>query len=728
MPTFKPRLRYILAAAFTVVATVPVLFLGFWVERTAMEKEVAAVSEKHLLLARNITAALDRYAQDTKAAFHYFIELADAETPPAGASDLARSLGFRYFCITDDEGRVSFHITAADKIDERDLADVVGRLRPFTDDSSTSFSDVMADGEGRPTIYLTRRLGPDRIAFGPLNTDYVDQLRKGISFGKRGHAAIVDRSGNLMAHPNPDWRQGMKNIAKVKPVAHMMAGETGVTTFYSPAVKLDMISGYTTVPSTGWGVMVPQPIQELEERARGVQLVALFIIVAGILTAAAISWLLSGLMMRPVEAVMHAARNIAGGALDARVPAPSKLVPEELRELGSTFNAMALDVASNIAERDLTEKNLKDSEERFRNLVEGSIQGIFIHRDFKLLFINDACAGIFGYDDPDSMLALDSILTLFLPEERERVQRYKEAREKGEAAPAFYEARGMRKDGSLIWVEYRIRTVTWHGEPAIQATVVDVTERKRAEAELRQMQKIEAVESLAGGFAHNLNNLLLPILLLAQTTMRNLPEKSGDRENLDKIIQAGERAKGMVSGMLAFSRQDNPKREIVDIHTILQSALALLRSTVPSTIGIKENLDRDTGTVLADAAQIETVLMNLTSNAVHAMDGGTGDLTISLSPANVDETLAESVRGLEPGSYAKLTVTDTGHGMDEASLEHIFDPFFTTKEIGVGTGLGLASAFAIISSHEGAIIASSSPGEGSTFDVYLPLSSLDTGR
>ena len=490
-----------------------------------------------------------------------------------------------------------------------------------------------------------------------------------------------------------------------------------------------MISGYTTVPSTGWGVMVPQPIEELEERARGAQLVALFIIVAGILTAAAISWLLSGLMTRPVEAVVHAARGIAAGDLDARVPVSSKLVPEELRELGSTFNAMALDVASNIAERDRTEKYLKESEVRLKAILDNTDVGIsMVDADLNVVAVNQRFLELLEF--PDHLLGANRNFQDFIRYNAKRGEygpgNIEElVRERVELAKKFEAHRfeRSRPDGTVI--EIRGNPLP---EGGIVTTYTDVTERKLAEAELRQIQRIEAVESLAGGFAHNLNNLLLPILLLAQIIIRNLPKTSRDHENLAKIIQAGERAKDMVAGILAFSRWDTPNRDIVDIYTVMQPALALLRSTVPSTIDIKENLDRDTGTVLADAAQIETVLMNLTSNAVHAMDGGTGDLTISLSPASVDETLAESVRGLEPGSYAKLTVTDTGHGMDEASLEHIFDPFFTTKEAGVGTGLGLASAFGIISSHEGAITASSSPGEGSTVDVYLPLSALDTGR
>jgi len=336
----KLKLRYLLATAFVIVAIVPVIFLGAWVERTAFEKEVAAVREKHLLLATNITAALERYVHDSKATFDHFIMLAEEGKPLDVLPVLAQQLSFRHFCYIDDNGRVIKQLSVGGCGLERVPPALFQRIEPYISDTNT-FTEVAKDQEGRPTIYIVRRLGPGRIALGALGTEYIVGLQRVINFGQKGHAAIVDHAGNLIAHPNRQWEAEQKNIAKVSPVARMIEGETGVTTFFSPAMKQDMITGFTTVPESGWGVMVPQPLMELRDRAREFQLFALLVAFAGLATAAVIGWVLAGYLVRPVQAVLEAARQIGAGRLDRRVHLADRAVPEEFRELAHGFNAMA---------------------------------------------------------------------------------------------------------------------------------------------------------------------------------------------------------------------------------------------------------------------------------------------------------------------------------------------------------------------------------------------------
>ncbi len=353
-----------------VIATVPVLILGFWVEETAMEKEIAAVSEKHLLLARNVTAALDRYALDAKATFAYFAESLDGNAPSRATMALAKRFGFRHFCVVEDDGRVIYRINVAGDVGDFFSPDILKRLRFFVTENDIAFTDLMADDEGRETIYLVRRLGTGKMAVGGLDLGYIRQIQKSIKFGKKGHSAIVDRRGNLIAHPNPEWQRQMKNISKVEPVQRMMAGETGVTTFYSPAVKKDMITGFTTVPATGWGVMVPQPLEELEETAGGIKPAALALIFIGLIVAGMMSWMLSGLLVRPVEAVVQAAVEIAGGNLESRVPQQRTFAPKEFHELSSTFNAMARDIATVMIQRERVEDELRHAHDELELRVE----------------------------------------------------------------------------------------------------------------------------------------------------------------------------------------------------------------------------------------------------------------------------------------------------------------------------------------------------------------------
>ncbi len=358
------RLRYVLAIAFILIATIPVVLLGTWVEESAIERETSMVSEKHLLLAQNLTGGLERYARDTRAVFDYLTATATSEAPSPAGLTLANEIGFRHFCLIDDEGRISVLWPIAGDRKPTSGGTMPRRILAALDmdtQSTATFSNVIADGSGRPTIFLSRRLPSGQIAVAGLDLGFIREAQGKVTFGRGGHAAIVDQAGNVIAHPRKDWQDSIKNVAKVKPVAQMMAGNTGVTTFFAPAVNKTMITGYSTVPGTGWGVMVPQPMAELEARADQVRQMAIGIIIVGLVAAALISWALAGLLVRPVEAAARAAKEIAAGHLEARVPAYSGGAPAEYRELGTAFNDMAQGVATAQAERDEAEKHRLDA-------------------------------------------------------------------------------------------------------------------------------------------------------------------------------------------------------------------------------------------------------------------------------------------------------------------------------------------------------------------------------
>ncbi|MDP6474874.1 MAG: Cache 3/Cache 2 fusion domain-containing protein, partial [Alphaproteobacteria bacterium] len=306
----KNRLRYTLTATFTLIAIIPVLFIGIWVERSSYLRELSSVEEKHLLLAKNITNALELYTHDAAALFGFLCESAERDDWPEGAAALAKSLDFRHFAIYSPAGalRKSLHPAAADS-----AILPSGGISAFDDliaEEGRLFSGVMADAAGRPTIYLVEPLDSGDIAVGAMGIRYVAKLQGQITFGERGHAAIVDRDGRIIAHPNPDWSREMKNISAAKPVGKMIEGESGVTEFYSPAVKADMITGYTVVPGVGWGVMVPQPLEELRQKAAAARGAEIAIMVGGLLLAALLGWFISGLLIRPIAAVVGAAERI----------------------------------------------------------------------------------------------------------------------------------------------------------------------------------------------------------------------------------------------------------------------------------------------------------------------------------------------------------------------------------------------------------------------------------
>lgn len=244
---------------------------------------------------------------------------------------------------------------------------------------------------------------------------------------------------------------------------------------------------------------------------------------------------------------------------------------------------------------------------------------------------------------------------------------------------------------------------------------------QEAEAALRQAQKMQSLGNMAAGIAHEMNNLLLPIMALGQMTLNRLPEDSPHRESMRKIIEASERGKVLVEQVMAFNRIEETKREKLDIHEVLSDSIDFIRSSIWTTIKLDVDLNGHVGMVCGDADQLRIVLMNLVSNAQDAIGRMTGTIAISLSRTEIGSGDLEGFPALGPGHYAKLTVSDTGSGMDSKTKERALDPFFTTKEVGNGVGLGLSTVYTIVTNHHGGIRITSQIGSGTVVEVLLPL-------
>jgi len=251
-------------------------------------------------------------------------------------------------------------------------------------------------------------------------------------------------------------------------------------------------------------------------------------------------------------------------------------------------------------------------------------------------------------------------------------------------------------------------------------TSIDMTETKKLEAQLQQSQKMESIGALAGGIAHDFNNILSPIMVHSEMVMTKLPPDNPIQHNLNEIFKAGERARDMVMQILMFSRKEAGKRAAIKIIPILKEVLQMLRSSIPTTIDIHRNLEAESDTVFADPTQIHQIMLNLGTNAAHAMRERGGTLKVSLVQEELDSGAAEEYSDLNPGSYMRLTMSDTGCGMDEETMQKIFDPYFTTKGPGEGTGMGLAVVHGIVKTYGGDIKVESEPGKGTAFHVLLP--------
>lgn len=263
----------------------------------------------------------------------------------------------------------------------------------------------------------------------------------------------------------------------------------------------------------------------------------------------------------------------------------------------------------------------------------------------------------------------------------------------------------------------------------VDGAAQDITEQRNLEQQLHQTQKMSAIGTLAGGIAHDFNNLLTPILGYADMLLYTLPPHSDEAKDISKIFQAGNRAKDLVKQILTFSRKSGQEHRPLQIQSITKEAIKLLRSSIPVTIDIKQDIDPLCPAVMADPTQIHQVVMNLCTNAYHAMQEIGGTLTLSLAQVAIEsDAIHANKADLTPGNYVRLKVSDTGHGMSPETRERIFEPYFTTKEIGDGTGLGLAVVHGIVSSCGGTISVDSEPGHGCAIYVFFPVIGSETEK
>jgi PAS domain S-box-containing protein len=379
-------------------------------------------------------------------------------------------------------------------------------------------------------------------------------------------------------------------------------------------------------------------------------------------------------------------------------------------------------IIRDITERKQAEEALRQSEAHYRALVEGSLQGIVIARqDGTRVFANTALARMLGYEAPQELVG-GSLWDHVAPEDVPRLRTSFEARLWARRSPERYEHQAVKKDGTRLWVESLVSPMTWDGTPAALETSIDITERKRLETQLRQAQKMQAIGTLAGGIAHDFNNILSAILGYTELALDDAEQGSAVWNDLQGTLNAGRRARDLVQQILAFSRQTELTRVSIQMHLLVEEALTLLRAALPSTLMIRPIIDRHAGAVLVDPTQMQQVLINLCTNAAHAMREAGGTIEVRLEPIEIAVDALAIPPDLKAGAYVRLTVQDTGHGMEPEILERIFEPFFTTKSMGEGTGMGLAVVHGIIANHGGAITVESTPGQGSTFAVYLPRS------
>ncbi|MBN2707063.1 MAG: DUF3365 domain-containing protein [Deltaproteobacteria bacterium] len=388
------------------------------------------------------------------------------------------------------------------------------------------------------------------------------------------------------------------------------------------------------------------------------------------------------------------------------------------------FNYFLFLLRNEIKGKESIEKALQVSEEKFAKAF---------HNHFLLMMISDLESGVI-YDVNETFVSLTGFskeqavgrtaaeLGLCDASHRERIKTELERKSDIEDL----ETQITKADGSAATCLFFHEAIEVDGKPRLLSIAQDITDRKKAEEEkkllfkqLQQSQKLEAIGVLAGGIAHDFNNILSAIMGYTELTILNHEDDPRLTEDLENVMRAGARAKELVNQILTFSRQSRNEKFPLQLQPIIKEAVKMLRSTLPATITIDESIAGDCGAVLADPTQIHQILVNLCTNAFHAMEKGGGRLKVCLQrAASLPAALLEQVPA--DGEFLELSVSDTGCGIEEKFLQKIFDPFFTTKEQGKGTGMGLSITHGIVKEHGGAILIDSIIDRGTTFKVYLP--------
>jgi PAS domain S-box-containing protein len=365
-----------------------------------------------------------------------------------------------------------------------------------------------------------------------------------------------------------------------------------------------------------------------------------------------------------------------------------------------------------------TQATLRESEERYQKMLMLSPDAHFVHVDGLITFVNQTFCRLMGAAGPAQLLGRPAE-EAFHPDYRELVRERQQKILNDQPTPPF-EIKLIRLDGISVDVEVASIAFDFRGHKEIQVIARDITERKRHDAHFLQAQKMEALGQFSGGIAHDFNNILSAIVGYSQLSQLILKENPEVRGHIGAVLKAADRATALVQQILTFSRRQPEERHPINLLPIVTESIELLRATIPAGIEFDTSVATDTPTVLANAGQIHQILMNLGINAWHAMKDLPGRLQVKLERCVVDATHAASQPRLQPGVYARISVSDTGSGMEPATLRRIFEPFFTTRLPGEGTGLGLAVVHGIMDSHDGAVTVYSQPGEGSIFHLYFP--------
>lgn len=763
------NVRSYMMAAFALTAAAPLIVFWLWPYSGILAQKYDEVWERHLLIAQNLGSAMDTYHRDLIASMESFA------TPIVyGAADEAqaifRNLYFRHVCVAEvATGKVvRTYFSDEHKCPTIVPAERLTEFEHLARENSVGMSGVVAPPNAPPRIFLVKRVD-DFLVVGAVHTDFFLKLQRRISFGRLGHAAIVDGNGRILAHPNEEWTATARDVSSIAPVARMMNGETGVEVFFSPAMQLEMVAGFTSLPVAGWGVMVPQPTNELSAAAASFNHEALIILSLGLLFSFALAVGASHLLSRRIQSIEE--QVLAVREDDGKSPSASpqgRIILRELRSLERGVERMAHSVSSarreiddrnkelecsnhqlrqEIDERKLAEREREASEAKFNSLFEdvpiplriedlsGIVKaierlgltdnddlGLYLdaHPEFisecrdaiVVVDANQAALELHRYSSRDKMVS--RVVERLSPEStnvlRSTILAIHEGKSRLDYEVTVYPKTGESRRVSSTWAIVPGHEKTYK---RILLTSVDITEALRSKERLLKAQKMEAVGQLTGGVAHDFNNLLTVIGGYVELIDED-PQNAIDY--IPPVLKAVRQGAQLTQHLLAFSRQQPLAPKSIDVQGLVSDSAEMFRRTLGDNIEIEFDPEPDLWKAKADPTQVQNALLNLALNSRDAMPSG-GRIVIRCGNTRID---GEDQCDLAKGDYVKISVQDDGVGMPPDVLARVFEPFFSTKEVGQGSGLGLSMVYGFAKQSHGHADVTSVPGQGTTVSIYLP--------
>ena len=508
-----------------------------------------------------------------------------------------------------------------------------------------------------------------------------------------------------------------------QPVRNSVHPQPGTSDIYKDTAGIEMLGAALAVPETPWMVVVESPRAGALEAATRFMFDSATMGVVFVLVGALLSWLLIRRTMRPLGEVTDAARDIASGNLSRRAAVEGR---SEIAVLGDAFNQMVervssttRDLAARAAQLESSNKELNESEAKYRSLFEHLPDGILVHRDNRILFANPAALCLLGVASEQEMHDR-SMLDFVAPADREVVAKRIDRVVSASVPVPTVEVRIQRPDRRVATVEATSMPLRINGVPTVQTILHDVSERRLLEEQFRQSQKMDAVGRLAGGVAHDFNNLLTVIQANAEFAMSPNESEADRRRDIEEIKKTADHAARLTRQLLTFSRKQTVTPTHLDLNEAISGMLAMIQRLIGDNIEVVTVPGSDLSSIWADPGQIQQVLLNLAVNARDAMPEG-GVLRLETANVAVGEGYVGAASGaIPPGHYVMLAVQDTGVGMTEEIRTRVFEPFFTTKKPGQGTGLGLSTVYGIVKQAGGHIWVYSEPGMGTAFKVFFP--------